>query len=142
MNISAAPLPIAVAATLAAVAGSSVVTVNYNNKTSEKKDTLPSRYDPEAIAAYFEKRLLAVVSRLLEVMLDCSYIALSLVIDSANAMVKENEKQRATEFVDLITKLGQTTIKIGQALSIRPDILPVAYLQELQKLQDKVPPFC
>jgi aarF domain-containing kinase len=26
-------------------------------------------------------------------------------------------------------------------LSIRPDILPVVYLEELQKLQDRVPPF-
>lgn len=31
--------------------------------------------------------------------------------------------------------------QIGQALSIRPDILPVVYLEELQKLQDRVPPF-
>lgn len=141
ISTSTSPLPIAAVAALAAVVGSSVVTVNYNNKTSKEKDTLPLRYDPEAIAAYFEKRPLAVVSRLLEVIWDCSYIALGLAIDSANAMVKENEKQRATEFVDLITKLGPTTIKIGQALSIRPDILPVAYLEELEKLQDKVPSF-
>lgn len=139
VSTSAASLPIAAAAALVAVVGSSVVTVN---KTSEEKDTLPLRYDPEAIAAYFKKRPLAVVSRLLEVILDCSYFALGLAIDSATSTVKENEKQRAAEFVDLITKLGPTTIKIGQALSIRPDILPVAYLEELQKLQDKVPPFC
>lgn len=31
--------------------------------------------------------------------------------------------------------------QIGQALSIRPDILSVVYLEELQKLQDRVPPF-
>lgn len=142
MSTSTASLPIAAAITLAAVVGSSVVTVNNNNdRSSEEKDTLPLRYDPEAIAAYFEKRPLAVVSRLLEVILDCSYIALGLASDSATDKVKVNEKQRATEFVDLITKLGPTTIKIGQALSIRPDILPVAYLEELQKLQDKVPPF-
>lgn len=140
VSTSATSLPIAAAAALVAVVGSSVVTVT-NNKTSEEKDTLPLRYDPEAIAAYFEKRPLAVVSRLLEVILDCSYFVLGLAIDSATATVKENEKQRAAEVVDLITKLGPTTIKIGQALSIRPDILPVAYLEELQKLQDKVPPF-
>lgn len=93
--------------------GSSVVTVNNNNnRSSEEKDTLPLRYDPEAIAAYFEKRPLAVVSRLLEVILDCSYIALGLASDSATDKVKVNEKQRATEFVDLITKLGPTTIKV------------------------------
>jgi len=134
ISTSTSPLPIAAVAALAAVVGSSVVTVNYNNKTSKEKDTLPLRYDPEAIAAYFEKRPLAVVSRLLEVIWDCSYIALGLAIDSANAMVKENEKQRATEFVDLITKLGPTTIKVyrgtlreeGQMVAVkvqRPDVL-------------------
>ncbi|KAI4977565.1 hypothetical protein ZWY2020_059702 [Hordeum vulgare] len=31
--------------------------------------------------------------------------------------------------------------KLGQALSTRPDILPIAYCQELSKLQDQIPPF-
>ncbi|KAE8795842.1 Protein argonaute 12 [Hordeum vulgare] len=30
---------------------------------------------------------------------------------------------------------------LGQALSTRPDILPIAYCQELLKLQDQIPPF-
>ncbi|CAN0232885.1 unnamed protein product, partial [Hapterophycus canaliculatus] len=33
---------------------------------------------------------------------------------------------------------GPAFIKIGQGVSIRPDILPEAYLKELVKLQDKV----
>ncbi|KAL8168270.1 hypothetical protein V2J09_009769, partial [Rumex salicifolius] len=32
-------------------------------------------------------------------------------------------------------------VKLGQALSTRPDILPNAYCQELAKLQDQIPPF-
>lgn len=32
-------------------------------------------------------------------------------------------------------------IKAGQALSSRPDLLPTDYLEELQKLQDRLPPF-
>ncbi|KAI4965131.1 hypothetical protein ZWY2020_057416 [Hordeum vulgare] len=31
--------------------------------------------------------------------------------------------------------------RLGQALSTRPDILPIAYCQELSKLQDQIPPF-
>ncbi|KAF2287297.1 hypothetical protein GH714_039568 [Hevea brasiliensis] len=31
--------------------------------------------------------------------------------------------------------------RLGQALSIRPDILPTVYCQELAKLQDQIPPF-
>jgi aarF domain-containing kinase len=34
-----------------------------------------------------------------------------------------------------------STEQLGQGVSIRPDILPEAYLEELQKLQDQVPPF-
>ena len=37
--------------------------------------------------------------------------------------------------------LGPTFIKIGQALGTRADLLPLAYVKELQTLQDQVPAF-
>ncbi len=37
-------------------------------------------------------------------------------------------------------ELGATFIKLGQILSTRPDILPEEYVNELTKLQDKIPP--
>lgn len=37
-------------------------------------------------------------------------------------------------------ELGPTFIKLGQMLSTRPDVFPPALIQELQTLQDRVPP--
>ena len=48
---------------------------------------------------------------------------------------------RAKWLVKTLIDLGPTFIKMGQALSTRPDLIPWEYVEELGKLQDGVPPF-
>ena len=40
-----------------------------------------------------------------------------------------------------LEELGPTFVKLGQLLSTRPDVLPISYITEFSKLQDKVPSF-
>jgi ubiquinone biosynthesis protein len=40
-----------------------------------------------------------------------------------------------------LEELGPTFIKFGQIISTRPDLIPMSYARELEKLQDKVPAF-
>ena len=40
----------------------------------------------------------------------------------------------------ILEELGPTFVKFGQVLSTRPDLIPVEFIRELAKLQDRVPP--
>ena len=53
----------------------------------------------------------------------------------------EKVKERARDLREQLTKLGPTFVKVGQVLANRPDIVRADYMEELTKLQDKVPPF-
>jgi len=66
---------------------------------------------------------------------------LSVLSDIYLKKERKNRKMRARELMLLISNLGPAIIKAGQALASRPDLLPKEYLDELQKLQDRLPPF-
>ena len=48
--------------------------------------------------------------------------------------------ERARAFRRRLVELGPAYIKLGQALSTRPDLLPAPYIAELERLQDDVTP--
>ena len=41
----------------------------------------------------------------------------------------------------VLEELGPTYVKLGQILSMRPDLIPIEYANEFEKLQDTVQPF-
>src|SRR3954466_6967702 len=47
---------------------------------------------------------------------------------------------KAKAFREKLVELGPAYIKLGQVLSTRPDLLPKPYIDELEHLQDDVPP--
>lgn len=97
-------------------------------------------YDHVSAAEYFASRPFSVASRASEFLAEGVGFGSGLLWDRITGKVDENAPQRAKELTQLMVRLGPTFIKIGQALSIRGDLLPPAYLFALTELQDSVPP--
>lgn len=105
-------------------------------------DELPLSYDPKILKEYFSKRPDAVIQRSLQIFGATGGVLASLALDSAlGRNSPDMQVKRTAQLRDALTSLGPFFIKIGQALSIRPDILPPRSMVELQKLCDKVPSF-
>ena len=101
-------------------------------------ETLKTDYDPKALREFFSKRPLTVISRIAQVAGVGGGWVLSNVLDKVLGRSSPDlEVQRAGELRDIITSLGPFYIKIGQALSIRPDVLSPRSMVELQKLCGK-----
>ncbi len=63
-------------------------------------------------------------------------------VDSVlRALYPDAVLKRPQRLLHLLISLGPTFIKIGQALANRPDLVPLEYMHELEKLQDRVPAF-
>src|SRR5437764_3856335 len=59
----------------------------------------------------------------------------------AEQHVTPKEAAKADELAADLEQLGPTFVKLGQLLSTRVELMPHAYLQALERLQDKVEPF-
>ncbi len=98
-------------------------------------------YDPKAIAQYYRYRVPQVLGRIIGLLSPFVFFAIALWWDKRTNTLKANEQRRAIKLREILTDLGPAYIKIGQALSTRPDLVPSVYLEELTKLQDQLPPF-
>ena len=104
-----------------------------------KTDFELDRYDIDAIANYYRNQPLRVWWRCIVIFVPLIWLILRLRL-SAKASATELKKL-AIESRKLLTRLGPAFIKIGQALSTRPDIVPPVFMDELAELQDQLPAF-
>lgn len=70
------------------------------------------------------------------VFLQLGNVGAKVVRDALAGNLKAREHDRAAELREAVTEAGPAYMKLAQALSVRPDLLPLAYIQELQQLQD------
>ncbi len=124
-----------------AVSGAAVLRSFERDAPVESPLSSDGRYDPQAADAYFGRRPVQTLRRGAEIAGRAAGLGAAILLDVATDSVKENEKQRATAVVDALVELGPTFVKVGQALSIRSDLLSEAYCEALTTLQDACPPF-
>ncbi|KJH71748.1 ABC1 kinase family protein [Aliterella atlantica] len=98
-------------------------------------------YNPKAIAKYYRFRPWLVLGRVITIVWYFSGFIFNLQWDEWLGKSAENQPKRAIQIRKILTRLGPTFIKVGQALSTRPDLIRKDYLEELVKLQDQLPPF-
>jgi predicted unusual protein kinase regulating ubiquinone biosynthesis (AarF/ABC1/UbiB family) len=108
---------------------------------SQQKLSELRRYNPQTIASYYNRRPWLVIWRALTVVWLFGGLLIGLLLDRSIGHAAANQDQRANQLRQIITQLGPTYIKVGQALSTRPDLVNQHFLDELIKLQDQLPPF-
>ncbi len=98
-------------------------------------------YDLEVINNYYVWRPWLPLARFFQVTFKFLKFFTALQFDRLWGHPDQSPVKRASQLRQILTDLGPGTIKIGQALSTRPDLVPQSYMYELTKLQDNLPPF-
>ena len=136
-----APELLAAVPTAALVLFAIVIAAVDDTSVESPYDAGTSTYSVESAAQFYRSKPLFVLKRLIKLAFITGAFNFKLLLDWRFGTLQKNEKTRAKEALVLSTQLGPTFIKLGQALSIRTDLIPEAYALELRQLQDAVPPF-
>lgn len=105
---------------------------------------LPLIYDKDLIQEYWKKQGSALSQRWTEFLgLSVPFLTrvITIIIQGGMPELKNSGATLAKDARIIMEKLGPTYIKLGQMMSVRPDVLPQAALDELKILQDSVKPF-
>ncbi len=108
---------------------------------NQPPETAFRRYSAPDLSRYFRRHPLQILWRSLQILWYLGGFALGLQLDRWFNRVEAKQAQRASQLRQVLTRLGPTYIKVGQALSTRPDLIHPDFLDELIKLQDQLPPF-
>lgn len=100
-----------------------------------------ANYNPLAAEQFYKNKRIESLSRTLQIVSKSSGFISNTILDAKLNREDELVDQRSDELLQLVSELGPTFIKIGQALSTRTDLLPAKYAKGLVGLQDAVPPF-
>jgi aarF domain-containing kinase len=99
---------------------------------------LSTKYDPQVLQQFFERRPFLVWGRLAEIIFRSLALYLRTLIKHGP---KRSVQSSADELCTLLASLGPTFIKLGQTLSTREDIVGKDLARTLSGLQMSAPPF-
>lgn len=109
---------------------------------TDDESGLPLTYDVEELKKFFDPKPGVQLVRIFQVISSSYPLIGGLIYDKIMGRSgPEVQRERAAQFNGVVTSLGPFFIKLGQALSIRPDLLSPRAMVELQKLCDKVPSY-
>ena len=99
-----------------------------------------SKYSPKGDIIWLILRPWILLPRVLYILLTLIFLLVRILFQ-VNSNSKNVQKNLSKYLFDVITDLGPCFIKLGQALSTRPDLVRQDWLTELTNLQDNLPPF-
>ena len=99
-----------------------------------------SEYSPKGDMIWLILRPWILLPRVLYILLTLIFLLVRILFQG-NSNSKSVQKNLSKYLFNVITDLGPCFIKLGQALSTRPDLVRQDWLTELTNLQDNLPPF-